>query len=147
MKYSYIALVLVAFYSLTSCVKNTLIQTEEELSVEAQKWKSFGFSDYDYTLEIICFCPIEYTKPKRISVRNNKVVSISNNTEDVFTDTSFMTIDGFFEFIEDQRKQNPVVEKIEYDPEYGFPTYIYFDISEMIADEEIGYILTNFVSY
>jgi len=63
MKYSYIALVLVAFYSLTSCVKNTLIQTEEELSVEAQKWKSFGFSDYDYTLEIICFCPIEYTKP------------------------------------------------------------------------------------
>ena len=147
MKYSYIALVLVAFYSLTSCVKNTLIQTEEELSVEAQKWKSFGFSDYDYTLEIICFCQIEYTKPKRISVRNNKVVSISNNTEDVFTDTSFMTIDGFFEFIEDQRKQNPVVEKIEYDPEYGFPTYIYFDISEMIADEEIGYILTNFVSY
>ena len=147
MKYSYIALVLVAFNSLTSCVKNTLIQTEEELSVEAQKWKSFGFSYYDYTLEIICFCPIEYTKPKRISVRNNKVVSISNNTEDVFTDTSFMTIDGFFEFIEDQRKQNPVVEKIEYDPEYGFPTYIYFDISEMIADEEIGYILTNFVSY
>ena len=147
MKYSYIALVLVAFYSLTSCVKNTLVQTEEELSVEAQKLKSFGFSDYDYTLEIICFCPIEYTKPKRISVRNNKVVSISNNTEDVFTDTSFMTIDGFFEFIEDQRKQNPVVEKIEYDPEYGFPTYIYFDISEMIADEEIGYILTNFVSY
>ena len=36
------------------------------------------------------------------------------------------------------------VETIEYDKEYGFPSYIYFDISEIIADEEIGYTLTDF---
>jgi hypothetical protein len=40
-----------------------------------------------------------------------------------------------------------VVEEIQYDDEYGFPSYIYFDISERIADEEIGYTLTDFVPY
>jgi hypothetical protein len=38
-----------------------------------------------------------------------------------------------------------VVETLEFDPTYGFPTYIYYDISEMLADEEIGYTLTEFI--
>ena len=33
----------------------------------------------------------------------------------------------------------------EFDSIYGFPSYIYFDISEMIADDEIGYTITNFI--
>jgi hypothetical protein len=56
-----------------------------------------------------------------------------------------MTIDEFFEYIKNQRLENPIVESLEFDSMYGFPTYIYFDISEMIADEEIGYTLTDFI--
>ena len=59
-------------------------------------------------------------------------------------DPSYRTIDEFFDYIQTQRALNPVVETIEYDKEYSFPSYIYFDISEMIADEEIGYTLTDF---
>ena len=38
-----------------------------------------------------------------------------------------------------------MIENLEFDSIYGFPSYIYFDISEMIADDEIGYIITNFI--
>ena len=62
-------------------------------------------------------------------------------------DPSYRTIDEFFDYIQTQRALNPAVETIEYDEEYGFPSYIYFDISEMIADEEIGYTLTDFKPY
>ena len=32
---------------------------------------------------------------------------------------------------------------VEYDKDKGFPNYIYIDREEMIADEEIGYTVTN----
>ena len=56
-----------------------------------------------------------------------------------------MTFDEFFDYIEDRQNQNPVIENLEFDSIYGFPSYIYFDISEMIADDEIGYTITNFI--
>ena len=80
-------------------------------------------------------------------VRDNKVISVAGVLFKELNDSSFRTIDGFFLYIEEQRKLNPVVEEIQYDDEYGFPSYIYFDISERIADEEIGYTLTDFVPY
>ncbi|MGB1020739.1 MAG: DUF6174 domain-containing protein, partial [Flavobacteriaceae bacterium] len=36
------------------------------------------------------------------------------------------------------------VEELEFDPTYGFPSYIYYDVSEIIADEEIGYRVSDF---
>ena len=132
---------------IVSCSKDTEITPTTELGFEAEKWKSLGILDYDYTLQITCFCLVEYTQPKRIVVRNNAVVSVEGVPYEEINDTSFRTIDGFFEYIEEQRKLNPKVEEIEYDSKYGFPTYIFFDISEMIADEEVGYTLTDFKQY
>tara|TARA_A100001015_G_scaffold234466_1_gene265996 strand:- start:747 stop:1181 length:435 start_codon:yes stop_codon:yes gene_type:complete len=127
-----------------SCEKD---DESSNLGAEAEKWTSYGFSNYDFTLQISCFCIVDYTQPKRIQVRDNKVISFAGVPFEELNDSSFRTIDGFFLYIEEQRKLNPVVEEIQYDDEYGFPSYIYFDISERIADEEIGYTLTDFVPY
>ena len=130
-----------------SCVKNTEVLPEEELSVEEQKWRDQNLESYEFTLQISCFCIVDYTQPKRIQVRDNKVISVAGVPFEELNDSSFRTIDGFFLYIKEQRNLNPVVEEIQYDDEYGFPSYIYFDISERIADEEIGYTLTDFVPY
>ena len=49
-----------------SCVKNTEVLPEEELSVEEQKWRDQNLKSYEFTLQISCFCIREYTLPKRL---------------------------------------------------------------------------------
>ena len=129
-----------------SCEKEA-ISSPDSWGPEGEKWKSQDLTNYDYTLQISCFCIREYTEPKRIVVRENQVISVAGIPFDSLNDPSYRTIDQFFEYIVSQRKLNPVVETIEYNEEYGFPSYIYFDISEMIADEEVGYTLTDFTPY
>jgi hypothetical protein len=139
MKYSPFFALLFSLCITLSCEKEN--KSTSSLGAEAEKWASY------FTLQITCFCIVDYTQPKRIQVRDNKVISVAGVPFEELNDSSFRTIDGFFLYIEEQRKLNPVVEEIQYDDEYGFPSYIYFDISERIADEEIGYTLTDFVPY
>ena len=61
-----------------SCVKNTEVLPEEELSVEEQKWRDQNLKSYEFTLQISCFCIREYTLPKRVVVQNNEVVQVDD---------------------------------------------------------------------
>ena len=77
-------------------------------------------------------------------VKSNEILSVNGvDCADLEYETH-KTIDEFFDYIEERQNQNPVIENLEFDSIYGFPSYIYFDISEMIADDEIGYTITNF---
>ena len=60
-------------------------------------------------------------------------------------DSAIQTIDGYFDFIRETRKQNPDEEKITYDTNLGYPTYIFFDISYQMADEEIRYTISELI--
>ena len=130
---------------LLSCTKNTEVVLEDKVSIQEQKWKKQGITDYAFTLQISCYCMSEYTFPKAIVVKNNQIQSVDGVACADSEFGTFMTIDEFFEYIKNQRLENPIVESLEFYYMYGFPTYIYFDISEMIDDEEIGYILTDFI--
>ena len=125
-----------------SCVKNSEI-LPDDISVEEKKWREQGIEDYEFTLQISCFCIREYTLPKRIVVEKNQVISVDGTPYEEINDSSFRTINGFFDYIREARKRNPEEENITYDPKLGYPTYIYFDISYMIADEEIGYTISD----
>ena len=125
-----------------SCIKNSEI-LPDDISVEEKKWREQGIEDYEFTLQISCFCIREYTLPKRIVVENNQVISVDGISYEQLNDSSFRTIDGFFHYIRETRERNPEEENITYDPKLGYPTYIYFDISYMIADEEIGYTISD----
>ena len=125
-----------------SCIKNSEI-LPDDISVEEKKWREQGIEDYEFTLQISCFCTREYTLPKRIVVENNQVISVDGTPYEELNDSSFRTIDGFFNYIRETRKRYPEEENITYDPKLGYPTYIYFDISYMIADEEIGYTISD----
>ncbi|MDA0985968.1 MAG: DUF6174 domain-containing protein [Bacteroidetes bacterium] len=145
MKLKYlIGLFLMFSNGIVSCEKEAKEETPEDSGV----WRDYDFKNYDYTFQIDCFCSEEYREPKRIEVRDNKVFTVAGTLiGEVENPTVFRTIDGLFEFIEEQSKLNPAVEEIEYDPTYGFPTSIFFDISELIADEEIRYSISDFKAY
>jgi hypothetical protein len=128
-----------------SCVKNTEVLPEEELSVEEQKWRDQNLASYEFTLQISCFCIREYTLPKRVVVQNNEVVQVDDTPYKEFNDSAIQTIDGYFDFIRETRKQNPDEEEITYDTDLGYPTYIFFDISYQMADEEIRYTISELI--
>ena len=52
--------------------------------------------------------------------------------------------DEIFEIIAEKLNDNPFLYTIKFDQSFGYPIDIYFDMDEMIADEEIGYYVTNF---
>jgi hypothetical protein len=128
-----------------SCVKNTEVLPEEELSVEEQKWRDQNLASYEFTLQISCFCIREYTLPKRVVVQNNEVVQVDDTPYEELNDSAIQTIDGYFDFIRETRKQNPDEEEITYDTNLGYPTYIFFDISYQMADEEIRYTISELI--
>ena len=140
----YIAPLFLLFIIL-NCTKITEVIPEDEVQLNEQKWKKQGIIDYEFTSQISCFCQTDYTLPKTIVVKSNEILSVNGvDCADLEYETH-KTIDEFFDYIEERQNQNPVIENLEFDSIYGFPSYIYFDISEMIADDEIGYTITNFI--
>lgn len=129
---------------LVSCTKTAEVEPEDALSKQEKIWKDQGITDYEFTLQITCFCIYEYTLPKQIVVRNNEIQTVNGIDYSTLEFETYMTLDEFFDYIRERQSQNPVVEELTFDPEYGFPTYIYFDISKMIADEEVGYTISEF---
>lgn len=99
-----------------SCVKNTEMLPEDDLSVEEKKWRSQNLEDYEFTLQISCFCVLEYTYPKRVVVKNNEVFQVNETPIEEINDPSIRTIDGYFSFIRETRKEKPDEEEITFDP-------------------------------
>ena len=134
-------------FIILNCTKKTGVIPEDELNLQEQekKWKKQGITDYEFTSQISCFCQSDYTLPKAIVVKNDEIQSINGVAYANLEYENHMTIDELFDYIEDRQNKNLVIENLEFDSVYGFPSYIYFDISEMIADDEIGYTITNFI--
>ncbi len=53
----------------------------------------------------------------------------------------YLTIDGLFDLVQDVYDRKTYAVQVEFDPSRGYPTRIYIDYSEMIADEELGFTL------
>ena len=104
-------------------------------------WESLDISSYSMTQQISCYCfPEEFISPKSIIVENNQIKLINGFSPDkTIGYESFYTIDQFFEFIDSKLDDDPEFYDINYNSEYGYPNYLFFDMSSMIADEEISY--------
>lgn len=114
-------------------------------------WESKGIEDYRFTLSRNCFCLIR--EPVVVEVRDGKAITITDqatgkSTIDGFELTEIFeeaaTIDKLFARIEQAEVEGAVRIDVTYDKTYGYPTSLYIDQSEMIADEEIGYVVSAF---
>ena len=53
------------------------------------------------------------------------------------------TIPELLQVIKANVDRKPVKQTLKFNPTYGYPTSVFFDFSEMIADEEISYYIKD----
>jgi hypothetical protein len=145
------ALIILPLLATVSCASSV----PQELTTHEQLWKNQGLRDYDFTLERQAFAPEDWRGPINIQVRNGAAVSVTyvSNGEAV-TGGKFDnadTIDKLFTMLKNayagkgEFEQKADTINVTYNPEMGYPTNFYIDVSQMIADEEQGYTVTNLV--
>ena len=83
-------------------------------------------------------------RPKTVLVRDGEIIKVNNIAYSEEMHWGILSINDLFNEIEKASNQNVALLETTYDSYYGFPTYIYIDRDERIADEEMGYSVTNF---
>ncbi|MEP6729142.1 MAG: DUF6174 domain-containing protein [bacterium] len=140
------SIVVAALLAQASCSSTT--QAISDLTVARQRWQAGRPVAYDYTLNISCFCGTEITRAVIIVVRNNTVESrtYADNGQAVAAtfNSSFPTMDGFFDVLVSATARNPYRMDAAYDPVLGYPTHANIDFERDTADEEMFYQISSF---
>ena len=105
------------------------------LTKNEAKWNRLRIKNYDFTVETECFCIPTSTK---LSIRKG----LSNAIDT--TGVAPKSVAAMFQFAR-QSIQSADAVTISYQTTYGYPLRVYVDRTFKIADEEIGYNVTNFV--
>ena len=132
---------------LTGCVKSNPDQTQmtkDDPATQLALWKKKDISNYEMTMKISCYCTKERLGPHRIVVENDKIKTVNDLPYDPTKTGSILTINELFDFIMISLAKNPYQHSLEYDASFHYSKNIYFDFSQQVADEEIGYEITGF---
>lgn len=115
----------------------------EEFNGNKEKWLKSGIINYSFNFNWSCYCPDEYTQNVKIVVRNNLIDEVIPSIEDTDIDEGqYKTFIELFNSIES--KSDAFQISISYDERLGYIKSSYVDESQMIADEEIGFNVSNF---
>ncbi|WP_412062358.1 DUF6174 domain-containing protein [Rubrivirga sp. IMCC45206] len=110
-----------------------------DLDAAMAKWEAADLGAYTMTLRRMCFCPTpDYTGPFAVTVRDGEVASVRLDGATVPAERG-MSVEDLFELLEDAYDREAEVVEVSFDPDLGYPTAINIDYSSMMADEEIGY--------
>ena len=113
------------------------------LSEQRALWETLGLQDYAYDVQRVCFCLVR--EGVRVTVMGGAVTGATDlATGEVLEPNEvqwYLTVDGLFDILQDAYDRNAHEVQVEFDPNRGYPTRIFIDYSEMIADEELGFTL------
>jgi len=140
---------LVLFYSCSEAENLHIVDpVDMEFNIALEKWNNKAINSYTFDLSVSCYCMFESMPPWTIKVVNNKLKTIDGkdvNEQQLENEYWIaLTIGELFTIIENKLSTNPFIYTSKYDSEYGFPVEIYFDMEEMMVDEEIGYWISSF---
>lgn len=111
------------------------------------RWNANGAADYEYVLRQNCYCVLG-GQPVRVTVRRGQVTqAILLSTGQPVPDdlrAGFPAVDQLFDLLEDAINQRAHNIRVTYDDELGFPADFFIDYSEQIADEERGYVASDY---
>jgi hypothetical protein len=117
----------------------------DDATTNLNLWNEKKIENYSFSLKRICFCPTEYVGPHQIVVKNGKISTVNGAPYNKAERYGVMyTIPELLQVIKENIDKKPAKQTLNFNPTYGYPTSVFFDFSEMIADEEIGYEITNF---
>lgn len=121
---------------------------QSQLDANRQKWESQSPADYSFTLQRSCFCRGDAIRPVNIDVADGKVASatFADTGEPLPADLDYnkLTVNDLFDTIQQAITDGAARVDVTYDQQSGVPTSIYIDRSEQIADEEVGFSISNF---
>ncbi len=107
-----------------------------------RKWQLQNFESYDFVFQRICFCPREITRPARAVVQDDKITGLRwiETYEELSADKQniFLTIDAIFDLIKSAIDKDAATIQVDYDASFGYPTKLFIDYDEAIADEELN---------
>jgi hypothetical protein len=146
------AIILFNLAAAVSCTSSV----PQELPASEKLWQNQELKDYDFTLQRQAFAPEDWRGPVNIQVRNGAAVSVtyvSSGAE--VTGSKFDnadTIDKLFTILKDayagkgEFEQKADTINVTYNTQTGYPTTFFIDVSQTMADEEVGYTVTNLVA-
>ena len=118
-----------------------------EVTLQRVRWTQQSVSDYAFVARYTCFCALGGVDV-RVQVRGGTVVSrtlVSSGEPLPDADApSFPAIDGFFDRLRDALDQPAAEVRVQYDPIYHYPSSVYIDYSRSVADEEFGFLISEF---
>ncbi len=121
------------------------VQPLDDATTNLNLWNEKKIVNYSFSFKRVCFCPLEYVGPNQVVVQNGKVATVNGQAYNSAERYGVIpTISELLEIIKTNIDRKPVKSILNFNPTYGYPTNVFFDFSEMIADEEIGYEVTNF---
>lgn len=117
----------------------------ENLEINRERWRKHRIDSYRITEENTCF----FCDPAAVvTVREGKIVSIVDSRGNDISDTRpyipFRTIDEVFDFIDSNLRSRPFELSAQYDPEFGYPTRVYVDRRNRVADDELAIAIDAF---
>ncbi len=108
-----------------------------------QLWDEQALSTYQYVFNGSCLCLPEYTAPVNIKVERGEWAEITTKADGTPVSEKdwnrYKTIEELFDIIEEAFLQDAKEINVEYDPDLGYPTSVFIDYDERIADEERGF--------
>ena len=124
-------------------------QIAEALKVNREQWASQGIDSYQVRFQRSCFCGPDYRRAAVVVVRGGEIASATYADDGTVVEPEFFdryeTIDGLFDLIQKGIEQGAARIDVTYDEKYGYPTDLYIDWHEGMADEEQGFAMGELV--
>jgi hypothetical protein len=115
----------------------------DELESYRDQWRQADIRHYRMEFRASCFCGSEFTELVTVevlqdTVRSVTVVSTGLPVEHMPLD-AWPTVAELFAAVEKAIVDDAHELQVTYDPDLGYPTFVFIDRDEMIIDEEVGY--------
>lgn len=117
----------------------------EELAAAEARWRGTGINTYSMTIQRSSFHQLAAwpnSTPLKLQVRSGHPTGNLKRVDSKWLQS--VTIDGLFEYIENEASKKPDCLKVEFDSTFGYPTSIRIDPVFGGADDELEYSVTEF---
>lgn len=116
----------------------------DRLADNLDRWRSNRPAVYEFTYRNRCFCA--GTEPVVITVEADSIVDVSpaeGGGSPPLPESRYRTIEGLFVQVAEWQGRDPDHRRLEFDERLGYPTDVFFDFRENVADEEQGFEVTG----
>ena len=110
---------------------------QQQLNQHRLRWQAAGAVDYDFNFQRICFCTADYTQPGLVHVRGGRIDSVERpDTGAPLNPDLYLTVGDLFDEAQQALDNDAIEVTLEYDPVLAYPTFLYTDFNQFVADDE-----------